>query len=87
VFFLIKHCDYSVNAVLKIKEQKFEIVDQHGRYLLKPQHHIYPQMPENENIFQSREGWMKEIEHSFLSDEMKEKYIDVVESRFKRLNI
>ncbi|MEX0987367.1 MAG: HipA domain-containing protein [Bacteroidales bacterium] len=40
-----------------------------------------------EKIFQARPGWMKEIAHSFLSDEMKEKYIDVVESRFKRLDI
>jgi serine/threonine-protein kinase HipA len=39
-----------LSAVLKIKEGKFEIVDLHGRYLLKPQHHIYPQMPENEDL-------------------------------------
>lgn len=40
-----------------------------------------------EKIYQARPGWMKEISHSFLTDEMKEKYIDVVESRFKRLDI
>ncbi len=39
-----------LSAVLKIKEGKFEIVDRYGRYLLKPQHHIYPQMPENEDL-------------------------------------
>lgn len=39
-----------LSAVLSIKEQKFNLVDQYGRYILKPQHHIYPQMPENEDL-------------------------------------
>lgn len=39
-----------LSAVLNIKEQKFDIVDRNGRYLLKPQHHYYPQMPENEDL-------------------------------------
>ncbi len=39
-----------LSAVLNIKEEKFDIVDRNGRYLLKPQHHIYPQMPENEDL-------------------------------------
>src|SRR6056297_1938618 len=39
-----------LSAVLNIKEQKFDIVDRNGRYLLKPQHHFYPQMPENEDL-------------------------------------
>ncbi|MBN2852136.1 MAG: HipA domain-containing protein [Clostridia bacterium] len=39
-----------LSAVLNIKEEKFDIVDRYGRFLLKPQHHIYPQMPENEDL-------------------------------------
>ena len=39
-----------LSAVLNIKDQKFDIVDKNGRFLLKPQHHIYPQMPENEDL-------------------------------------
>jgi len=39
-----------LSAVLNIKEQKFDIVGRNGRYLLKPQHHFYPQMPENEDL-------------------------------------
>ncbi|MCP4311442.1 MAG: HipA domain-containing protein [Bacteroidetes bacterium] len=39
-----------LSAVLNIKEEKFDIVDRNGRYILKPQHHIYPQMPENEDL-------------------------------------
>ena len=39
-----------LSAVLNIKEQKFEIADRNGRYILKPQHHMYPQMPENEDL-------------------------------------
>lgn len=39
-----------LSAVLNIRDQKFDVVDKHGRFLLKPQHHIYPQMPENEDV-------------------------------------
>ncbi|MCF8226552.1 MAG: HipA domain-containing protein [Bacteroidales bacterium] len=39
-----------LSAVLNIKEEKFDIVDKYGKYLLKPQHHFYPQMPENEDL-------------------------------------
>ena len=39
-----------LSAVLNIKDQKFDLVNKHGRFLLKPQHHIYPQMPENEDV-------------------------------------
>jgi len=39
-----------LSAVLNIKEEKFEIADRKGRYILKPQHHLYPQMPENEDL-------------------------------------
>ena len=33
-----------------IRNSKFEIVDLKGTYILKPQHHIYPQLPENEDL-------------------------------------
>jgi len=39
-----------LSAVLNIKEERFDIVDKSGRYLLKPQHHLFPQMPENEDL-------------------------------------
>lgn len=39
-----------LSAVLNIKDQKFEVVDKSGRFLLKPQHHIFQQMPENEDL-------------------------------------
>lgn len=39
-----------LSAILKTKEECFQIVDQHGRYILKPQSDIYPELPENEAI-------------------------------------
>ncbi|RUR25831.1 lpg2370 family Dot/Icm T4SS effector [Legionella qingyii] len=39
-----------LSAKLKIKEGGFEIVDQRGQYILKPQSDIYPELPENEAI-------------------------------------
>ncbi|USQ14486.1 lpg2370 family Dot/Icm T4SS effector [Legionella lytica] len=39
-----------LSAKLKIKEGGFEIVDQKGQYILKPQSDIYPELPENEAI-------------------------------------
>jgi serine/threonine-protein kinase HipA len=39
-----------LSAVLKQKEQRFEVVDIHGKFILKPQHHIFPQLPENEAL-------------------------------------
>ena len=39
-----------LSAVLNIKNEKFDIVDTGGRYILKPQHHIFTQMPENEDL-------------------------------------
>jgi serine/threonine-protein kinase HipA len=38
-------------------------------------------------IVNAKPDWIEEIHNSFLSDEMKEKYIDLVESRFERLGI
>lgn len=39
-----------LSARLKIKEEGFEIVDQNGHYILKPQSDIYPELPENEAV-------------------------------------
>ncbi len=39
-----------LSAVLNIKKQQFDVVDIHGTYIIKPQHHIYPQLPENEDL-------------------------------------
>ena len=40
-----------------------------------------------DTIQKAKPHWIEEINNSFLSREMKEKYIDVVESRFDRLGI
>ncbi len=39
-----------LSAKLNIKEEKFEIVDMGGRFILKPQHEYFPEMPENEDL-------------------------------------
>ena len=39
-----------LSAKLNIKEEKFEIVDTGGRFILKPQHQYFPEMPENEDL-------------------------------------
>jgi serine/threonine-protein kinase HipA len=39
-----------LSAKLSIKDGKFEIVDTGGKYILKPQHHFYPEMPQNEDL-------------------------------------
>jgi serine/threonine-protein kinase HipA len=39
-----------LSARLRIKEEKFDIVDTGGRYILKPQHQYFPEMPENEDL-------------------------------------
>ena len=39
-----------LSAILNIKDSRFEFVDTGGKYILKPQHHIYPQLPENEDV-------------------------------------
>jgi serine/threonine-protein kinase HipA len=39
-----------LSAKLKIKEERFEIVDRGGEYILKPQNSYYPELPENEDL-------------------------------------
>lgn len=42
-----------LSALLKIKEQCFEIVDNNGLYILKTQSALYPEIPENEALTMS----------------------------------
>jgi serine/threonine-protein kinase HipA len=42
-----------LSALLKVKEEFFEIVDNNGRYILKTQSSLYPEVPENEAITMS----------------------------------
>src|SRR6056297_2408727 len=39
-----------LSAILNVQQSKFEIVDVKGKYIIKPQHHIYPKLPENEDV-------------------------------------
>ena len=39
-----------LSAILSIKDGKFILVDKGGKYILKPQHDLYSQMPENEDL-------------------------------------
>ena len=39
-----------LSAILNIKEEKFDIVDMGGRFILKPQHQYFLDMPENEDL-------------------------------------
>ncbi|MDP1620792.1 MAG: HipA domain-containing protein [Bacteroidales bacterium] len=39
-----------LSAKLSIKDGVFEIVDTGGKYILKPQHNLYPEMPQNEDL-------------------------------------
>lgn len=39
-----------LSALLKVKEGRFEIVDKSGRFILKPPHQIFPEVPQNEDL-------------------------------------
>lgn len=39
-----------LSAILNIKNGFFEIVDKSGKFILKPQHHIFPELPQNEDL-------------------------------------
>ena len=39
-----------LSAVVNIKDQRFELIDKEGKFILKPQHPTYPQLPENEDV-------------------------------------
>jgi serine/threonine-protein kinase HipA len=39
-----------LSVLLNIKKGRFEIVDKNGRYILKPQHYFFPELPQNEDL-------------------------------------
>ncbi len=39
-----------LSAVLNVAGNRFEIVGKGGKYILKPQHHIFPELPQNEDL-------------------------------------
>ena len=39
-----------LSAILNIKNGTFDLVDINGKFILKPQHHIFPGLPENEDL-------------------------------------
>ena len=39
-----------LSAVLNIKDRRFDLVNTEGRFILKPQHQVFPQLPENEDV-------------------------------------
>lgn len=39
-----------LSVVLNIKEGRFDIVDKYGKYILKPQHPVFPELPQNEDL-------------------------------------
>lgn len=39
-----------LSAVVSVVKQQFEIVDQFGNYIIKPQNDIFPELPENEDV-------------------------------------
>ena len=39
-----------LSTILNIKDERFDIVDKGGRYIFKPQHQFFVQMPENEDL-------------------------------------
>jgi serine/threonine-protein kinase HipA len=39
-----------LSAVLNVSKNRFEIVDKGGKYILKPQHHIFSELPQNEDV-------------------------------------
>lgn len=39
-----------LSAILNLKDGRFEIVDKNGKFILKPQHHVFPELPQNEDL-------------------------------------
>lgn len=46
----IQGLQLKLSAVLRITEERFEVVDRSGQYILKPQSLDYPELPENEDL-------------------------------------
>ena len=39
-----------LSVILKVKEERFEIVEKGGRFIIKPPHHLYDEVPQNEDL-------------------------------------
>jgi serine/threonine-protein kinase HipA len=39
-----------LSAVISVVNKQFEIVDQYGNYIIKPQNDIFPELPQNEDV-------------------------------------
>jgi len=39
-----------LSVILDVKKEGFEIVEKNGRYILKPPHHIFEEVPQNEDL-------------------------------------
>jgi len=39
-----------LSAILNVKEGRFEVVDKGGRFILKPPHPLFPELPQNEDL-------------------------------------
>lgn len=39
-----------LSAILNAKKSQFDLVDIGGKFILKPQHHIFPELPQNEDL-------------------------------------
>lgn len=63
--------------------ERFSIVGLWGRYILKPQTEHYPHLPELEDLTIPK--WGEWIDVSFLPDEMKGKYKELISERIGRL--
>ncbi|MFE3866511.1 HipA domain-containing protein [Flavobacterium sp. LS2P90] len=48
--FSIQGVQPKLSAVISVVNQQFEIVDQFGNYIIKPQNDIFPELPENEDV-------------------------------------
>ncbi|SFF12805.1 HipA domain-containing protein [Flavobacterium xueshanense] len=46
----IQGVQLKLSAVFSVANQQFEIVDQYGNYMIKPQNDIFPELPENEDV-------------------------------------
>ena len=47
-----------LSVKLRTKEERFEIVDRGGEYILKPQNNFYPELPENEDLTMRLAKWI-----------------------------
>ncbi|MGQ1945650.1 HipA domain-containing protein [Geofilum sp. OHC36d9] len=47
-----------LSAVLNIKDGRFEVVDKGGKYILKPPHPIFPELPQNEDLTMRLAGFI-----------------------------